>query len=168
MKKCSGRLRHILLCGILLGLLGTVGLCYMGYEKANTAEAKATPIAELRNTYIGAIDIQSDTTLREQLLQKLIGNEELTESIAASWSDHVFAELIVENYYLPKDDTISTTIGQKLLNLSAAKSLFRGRAVLSLRNTRRKHCRRTKHRCPQADRRGERFFYFRFFDGLKG
>lgn len=115
MKKRSGRLRHILLCGILLGLLGTVGLCYMGYEKANTAEAKATPIAELRNTYIGAIDIQSDTTLREQLLQKLIGNEELTESIAASWSNHVFAELIVENYYLPKDDTISTTIGQKLL-----------------------------------------------------
>lgn len=115
MKKRSGRLRRILLCGILLGLLGTVGLCYMGHEKANAAEAKATPIAELRNIYIDAIDIQSDTTLREQLLQKLIGNEELTESIVASWGDHVFAKLIVENYYLPKDDTISTAIGQKLL-----------------------------------------------------
>ena len=61
MKKRSGCLNRILGIGILLGIIGAAGLGYMGYQKANTAEANATPVKELDTVYIGDTVIETDT-----------------------------------------------------------------------------------------------------------
>lgn len=115
MKKRSGCLKRILIIGMILGIIGAAGLGWMGYEKANTAEANATPIEELGTVYIGDAAIEADTALWEDLLAKVSGNSEAMESITAALGDKTIAEMIAVNCYLPDNDTVSTAIAQKII-----------------------------------------------------
>ena len=115
MKKRSGCLNRILGIGILLGIIGAAGLGYMGYQKANTAEANVTPVEELDTAYIGNTVIETDTALWEDLLSEVSGNSEAMQAITAALGDKTIAEMITKTYYLPDDDTVSTAIAQKII-----------------------------------------------------
>ena len=115
MKKRYGFFHRAIALGILLGLIGTAGLCFLGYQKANEAEASAIAAADLRSAYIGDTEIPSDPNLLENILTEYLGDSEIIKDITAILSDDSVAEMIVKSEYLPDDGEISTAIGQKIL-----------------------------------------------------
>lgn len=115
MKKRSGGLSRILKIGMFLGLIGLAGLCWMGYQKANEAEANTTAIEGLGNIHLHDETATTTTETIENFLIELFGDSAIVKDAIAALGDDTVAEIITVHYYLPDDDTVSTAIGQKIL-----------------------------------------------------
>lgn len=115
MKKRSGCLNHILIIGMILGIIGAAGLGYLGYQKATTAEANATSIEELGNLYLQGETAEETTGTIEDFLTELLGDSDIVKDTIAVLKDDTIAEIITVHHYLPGDETVSTAIGQRIL-----------------------------------------------------
>lgn len=122
MKRRFGCLRRILLWGILLGVLGAVGLGWLGYEKAEAAEAEKGTVAELRTVYLGKDGVALDVLPGREALEGVIGGSGIVDRIFGRESGFLMANFLVDSYYLLEDDTISAAIGRKILACRLMKS----------------------------------------------
>lgn len=130
MKKKSGCFSRILATLMILGIVGAAGLGYLGYQKANEAETKGTPIEELRSAYVGDAPIEENSELLENFLTDLVGDSEVVKDITAALGDNTMADMIAESCYLPDDDTVSTAIGQKILSYRLSKAYSNGELLV--------------------------------------
>lgn len=116
MKQHSGCLRRILSSFILLGFLAAVTLGYLGYRKAETAEAEKTSINQLYTVYAGNSSGEKiNPDLLDTILNGVIGDNVLLQKIRAGFGNDAIAEMITDSYYLADDNEISTAIGQRIL-----------------------------------------------------
>lgn len=125
MKRRSGCFRRILLCGILLGVLGAVGLGWLGYEKACAAEAERASVADLGSVYLGEEPIDVAQVLEPGVLEKLgeiVDENGILEKVIGKGTGGFFGNFLAEHYYLPGDDTISAAIAGKILAYRLMKS----------------------------------------------
>lgn len=122
MKKRYGFFHRAVTLGIVLGLIGTAGLCFLGYQKAEKAESAAIPIEDLGIAYIKGDIPQADTERIENILIELFGDHEIVKDIVTALGDDTVAEMITESFYLPHDETISTAIAQKILTHRLSKA----------------------------------------------
>lgn len=118
MRRRFGCFRRILLCGILLGVLGAVGLGWLGYEKACVAEAERVPVAELGSVYLGEESSDIAQVLDPGVLEKLgeiVDENGILRKVIGKGTGGFLGNFLAEHYYLPEDDTISAAIAEKIL-----------------------------------------------------
>ena len=122
MKKRPGCFNRILGILIIVGILGAVGLGWLGYQKADEAESNTISIEDLGIAYIEGDIPQTDTEMIEDFLISLFGDNEIAKDVITALSDDTIAEMITESFYLPHDETISTSIAQKILTHRLSKA----------------------------------------------
>ena len=130
MKKRSGCFSRILGILIVIGILGAAGLGYLGYQKAETAESRSIPIEDLGIAYIEGDIPQADTDMIEDFLIGLFGDSEIANDVITALSDDTVAEMITESFYLPHDETISTSIAQKILTHRLSQTYSSGELTM--------------------------------------
>lgn len=133
MKRRFGCLRRILLWGILLGVLGAVGLGWLGYEKAEAAEAERVPVAELGSLYLGEEPPDIAQVLEPGVLEKLgeiVDENGILGKVIGKGTGGFLGNFLAEHYYLPEDDTISAAIGRKILAHRLMKSYSEAELVV--------------------------------------
>jgi hypothetical protein len=118
MKKHTGFLKRILSFLIMAGLVAAAILFYLGFDKADQAEADHTPVAELYTTYVGDnpenIDF-SNTDIVATVIDSVVDDNSFYSRLLTAFGDHTVASLLVKEIYLPDDEFVSTTIAQRIL-----------------------------------------------------
>jgi hypothetical protein len=122
MKKRSGCFGRTLGILIVIGIIGAAGLGWLGYQKAAEAESGTIPVEDLGIAYIDGKLPQTDTEMIEKFLIGLFGDREIVKDVITALSDDTVAEMITESFYLPDDDTLSTSIAQRILTHRLSKT----------------------------------------------
>ncbi len=118
MKKHGGYLKKFLSLLIMAGLAAAAILFYLGYEKAEQAEADHTSVANLYTVYVGDnpnhLDF-GDTDIVSAVIDRVVDENSFYDRFLTAFGDHTVASLLVKEVYLPDDEFISTTIAQRIL-----------------------------------------------------
>lgn len=118
MKKHGGYLKKFLSLLITAGLIAAALLFYLGYDKADQAEADHTPVAELYTVYVGDNPENlsfGDTDIVSAVIDRVVDENSFYDRFLTAFGDHTVASLLVKEVYLPDDEFISTTIAQRIL-----------------------------------------------------
>lgn len=118
MKKRGGYLKKFLSLLITAGLIAAAILFYLGYDKADRAEADHTPVADLYTVYVGDNPNHLDfgnTDIVSDLIDSVVDDNSFYGRFLTAFGDHTIASLLVKEVYLPDDEFVSTTIAQRIL-----------------------------------------------------